>query len=254
MKILLSPAKNIREEIPINYDYSIPVFENEAQQIIDELKKLTVDEIITLMSISTDLAQLNQSRYKNWSKANSIKKENYLPAIWAFSGEVYRGFKINSLKEKKINDVQNCVRILSGLYGILKPFDIISPYRLEMGTKFIPNSSCKNLYEFWSEKVTDSLLNELDTDEPIFNLASAEYSKVVNFKRIKSPIITPVFKEFKAGKYKVVMMYAKNARGKMARYISENSNCHFEKFKLYNLDGYSFDDKLSSEKQWVFVR
>jgi cytoplasmic iron level regulating protein YaaA (DUF328/UPF0246 family) len=254
MKVILSPAKNISEDEAIKNDYSIPIFENEALLLINKLKKLKVDEIINLMSISTDLAQLNHWRFNNWSKANSIENGKYIQAIHAFSGEVYRGFEIHTLEEKNVNVVHNSVRILSGLYGILKPYDLISPYRLEMGTKFNPTSNGKNLYEFWCNKVTDLLLNELLLDEPVFNLASVEYSKVINFKRINNPVITPIFKEFKGGKYSVVMMYAKNARGKMARYLVENSELHLEKLKLFNQDGYSFDDKLSTEKEWIFVR
>jgi cytoplasmic iron level regulating protein YaaA (DUF328/UPF0246 family) len=143
---------------------------------------------------------------------------------------------------------------LSGLYGILKPFDLISPYRLEMGTKFSPNSKSKNLYEFWSDKVTNYLLDELESDEPIINLASIEYSKVINFKRIPNLTITPIFKEFKNGKYSIVMMYAKHQRGKMARYLIDNALKSVDELKIYNLDDYSFDGKLSTEKEWVFVR
>jgi cytoplasmic iron level regulating protein YaaA (DUF328/UPF0246 family) len=254
MKILLSPAKSINEEATLKGIFSIPNFEDDAQKLINQLKKLTAKKIAELMSISPDLAQLNEDRFKNWSKANSIEHVKYLQAIRAFTGEVYRGFEVNSVEEFELDFIQNKVRILSGLYGILKPFDLISPYRLEMGTKFSPNTKSKNLYDFWSDRLTKYLANELESNEPIINLASAEYSKVINFKRISNPVITPIFKEFKNGKYSIVMMYAKYQRGKMARYLVDNRLEVIKELKLYNMDGYSFDDNLSSENEWVFVR
>ena len=254
MKILLSPAKSINENSEIKCISSIPQFEEDTQKLVNQLKKLSSKKIAGLMSISSDLAYLNELRFKNWSKANTIENIHYLQAIVAFTGEVYRGFDANSLEENQLNTVQSSIRILSGLYGILKPFDLISPYRLEMGTKFRPNSKSKNLYEFWSDKVTNYLMEELESDEPIINLASTEYSKVVNFKRIPNVTITPIFKEFKNGKYSIVMMYAKNQRGKMARYLVENTLKSVEELKTYNLDGYTFDDKLSTENEWLFIR
>jgi cytoplasmic iron level regulating protein YaaA (DUF328/UPF0246 family) len=254
MKILLSPAKSMNEEAKIKGFHSIPQFEDDSQKLVNQLKKLSAKKIADLMSVSSELAQINDHRFKNWSKANSNENVQYLQALRAFTGEVYRGFDALSLKEDQCESAHNSIRILSGLYGILKPFDLISPYRLEMGTRFSPNSKCKNLYEFWSDKVTDCLMEELESDEPIINLGSTEYSKVVNFKRIPNITITPIFKEFKNGKYSIVMMYAKNQRGRMARYLIENTIKSVEELKIYNLDGYSFDDKLSTENEWLFIR
>jgi cytoplasmic iron level regulating protein YaaA (DUF328/UPF0246 family) len=254
MKILLSPAKSINEEEKINGIYSVPIFENESEKLVKQLKKLSSKKIANLMSISDEIAQLNEQRFKKWSKSNSTKNSNLLQPIRAFTGEVYRGFNAFSVKENQLDLIQNSVRILSGLYGILKPFDLICPYRLEMGTKFSPSAKQKNLYEFWSFKVTNSLKNELQLNEPIINLASSEYSKVIDFKKIENPVITPVFKEFKNGKYSIVMMYAKHQRGKMARFLVDKPLMEIEDLKTYHLDGYSFDDKLSSENEWVFIR
>ena len=254
MKILLSPAKSINEDVKIDGITSVPIFEDEAEKLVNQLKKLSAKKIADLMSVSTELAQINDYRFKNWSKANSSKQVQYLQALRAFSGEVYRGFDANSLKEDQYESVQSSIRILSGLYGILKPFDLISPYRLEMGTKYSPNSKNKNLYEFWSNKLTKHLLDQLETNEPIINLASTEYSKAINFKSISNPTITPIFKEFKNGKYSIVMMYAKQQRGKMARFLVDKPLMEIEDLKTYHLDGYSFDEKLSTEKEWVFIR
>jgi cytoplasmic iron level regulating protein YaaA (DUF328/UPF0246 family) len=205
------------------------------------------------MSISQDLAELNFERFQNFVNPNE-DGEGLLPAILAFSGEVYKGFDAESLNENQSDLAQNQIRILSGLYGILKPFDLIYPYRLEMGTKFPNTKKHNNLYTFWGTKITNSIQKDLQDGEPLVNLASAEYSKVVNFKQFKNPVITPVFKEFKNGDYKMVMMYAKHARGEMARYIVCKEMDNIEKLKLFNQGGYEYSEKLSSESNWVFVR
>ena len=254
MIILLSPAKSFNERPICRGNSSIPLFENEAQQIVKSLKKLNAEKIGNLMSISKELAMINELRFKTWDMANSDNNKNYLQAIRAFSGEVYRGFEAESLVDSQFESVQNQIRILSGLYGVLKPFDLISPYRLEMGTKFSPNTKAKNLYEFWKAKVTKALNSEIQKDEIIINLASTEYFKVIDQKTIKSRIITPTFKEFKNGKPSIVMMYAKNARGKMGRFIVNEQLTDVENLKLYNQDGYFFDEKSSTDNEWVFIR
>ncbi len=254
MKVLLSPAKSINENAQIIGDFSVPTFENDAKKLVQKLKKLKTAELIDLMSVSAEIAKLNVNRFKSWTKSGTDETRQYFQAIRAFSGEVYRGFNIESVPAEELIRVNDTIRILSGLYGYLKPFDLISPYRLEMGTKFTPDLKSKNLYDFWSAKISKEISKEMHSDEAIINLASAEYFKVIDQKKIKSRIITPIFKEFKNGKFSIVMMYAKHARGAMARYIIEYDIQDCESLKLYNVDGYSFDDKISTENEWVFVR
>jgi cytoplasmic iron level regulating protein YaaA (DUF328/UPF0246 family) len=254
MKVLLSPAKSINENCQIIGDYTLPIFENDAQKIVRKLKKFKTTEIMNLMSVSAEIAQLNVNRFKNWTKAESSENNQFFQTIRAFSGEVYRGFNTESISLDNLEKVNDTIRILSGLYGYLRPFDLISPYRLEMGTKFSPDLKSKNLYDFWNSKVTNALNKELTLGEEVINLASAEYYKVIVQKKIKSRIITPIFKEFKNGQFSIVMMYAKHARGSMARYIIDQDIKDSEKLKFYNTDKYSFDDKLSTENEWVFVR
>jgi len=253
MKILISPAKSINENALKHSDSSFPVFHKEAQEIVKNLRKLSTEELKDLMKISEDLAVLNWKRYKNWKKSTSESSE-LIQAGLAFSGEVYRGLDLASLSESELEVASKNLRILSGMYGILKPFDLIYPYRLEMGTRFSPTEEQKNLYEFWKEKIVKSLKKELEKEEIIINLASHEYFKALNVDQIKNRIITPTFKEFKNGKFSIVMMFAKHARGAMARYLIQNKITNIEELKLYNIDGYSFDLNQSNENDWVFVR
>ena len=253
MKILISPAKSINEKALKSSDSTIPIFQNEAQKIVKNLRKLKVDDLKELMSISEDLAQLNWKRYKSWKKSDSESQE-LITAGLAFSGEVYRGLDLSSLSYEELEIANKNLRILSGMYGILKPSDLIYPYRLEMGTRFSPIEDQKNLYEFWKDKIAKTLKKDLNKEEIIINLASHEYFKAVDIQQIKNRIITPVFKEFKNGKFSIVMMYAKHARGAMARYLIQNQISNIEELKLYNIDGYSFDTNQSNENEWVFVR
>lgn len=254
MKILLSPAKTINTNAQVGQSTcTAPIFGQETKFLIQRLKKLSPKKIAALMSVSQDIAELNFQRFQNFVNPNE-DGEVLLPAILAFSGEVYRGFDAESLNENQCDLAQKQVRILSGLYGILKPFDLIYPYRLEMGTKFPNTKTHNNLYTFWGSKITDSIQNDLHEGEPLVNLASTEYSKVVNFKQFKNPVITPVFKEFKNGDYKMVMMYAKHARGEMARYIISNDLKDINELKVFDNNGYTFDDKLSNDSVYTFVR
>lgn len=253
MKIILSPAKNINE-LAFRIDEStFPVFEKEANFLVKDLKKMKKPDLQRLMGISIDLAEQNWLRFKQWKKA-SLDPASTLTAMRAFSGEVYRGFNIESLDEKHYGKLNQQIRILSGLYGILKPLDLIHPYRLEMGTNYSPKPDQKNLYEFWGDKVTKALKKELSKEEVIINLASSEYSKVIQQKLLKNKIITPIFKEFKEGKYTIVSMYAKHARGAMARYLIETDLNDVEDLKLYQTDGYRYDDLQSTATEWVFTR
>ena len=253
MKILISPAKSINEKAIKSIDSTIPIFQNEAQKIVKNLRKFKVDDLRQLMSISEDLAQLNWKRYKNWKKSDS-ESEKLISAGFAFSGEVYRGLDLASLNSEELEIASKNLRILSGMYGILKPSDLIYPYRLEMGTRFSPIEEQKNLYEFWKDKIVKMLEKELEKEEVIVNLASNEYFKAIDLQQIKNRIITPIFKDFKNGKFSIIMMYAKYARGAMARYLIQNQITNIEDLKLYSVDGYSFDAKQSNENEWVFVR
>lgn len=253
MKIILSPAKNLNEQGHENHGSSFPIFEKEAQQLIKDLKKIKKVGLQELMGISLDLAEQNLLRYKNWKKA-SVQADKALSAVYIFDGEVYRALDVKSMQVELLPKLNEDVRILSGLYGLLKPMDLIYPYRLEMGTKFSSKVDQKNLYEFWGDKVTKALKKELSKDEVIVNLASTEYFKVIKTNLLKNKIITPIFKEFKNGQYSVVMMYAKHARGAMARYLIEQNITDIDQLKLYDVDGYQYNDLLSTENEWVFTR
>lgn len=227
---------------------STPKFKKEAGELASKLARISTKELGKLMSLSPDLAQLNFDRFKSWSSSTES------PSALSFTGEVYRGLKFSEFSEEEMLAAQEKLRILSGLYGILKPLDVIGAYRLEMGSKWGPNKSCPNLYSFWKQKLTSSFLDETGSQEVIVNLASNEYAKVLDWKKIPLITITPQFKEFKNGQYKTIMMYAKHARGAMARYLVQNDIKQTEELKGYDVDGYSFDERQSSENEWVFVR
>jgi cytoplasmic iron level regulating protein YaaA (DUF328/UPF0246 family) len=253
MKILLSPAKNLNDQSTLTHESSIPIFEKEAYQLVKDLKKIKKVGLQELMDISFDLATQNVLRFKQWKKA-SLQPENAFPAVEVFDGEVYRALSVTTLESKNLARLNKDLRILSGLYGIVKPFDLIYPYRLEMGTKFSPKEGQKNLYDFWGDKVTKALKKELDKDEVIVNLASSEYFKVIRRELLKNRIITPVFKEFKNGQFTTVMMYAKHARGAMTRYLIEHPIADIEELKLYDVDGYQYNELQSTQDEWVFIR
>ena len=203
------------------------------------------------MKISPALADLNYDRNQNWHQPFSLK--NSKQAIYAFTGEVFRGIDIASLAEEKIPLLQDRLRILSGLYGLLKPLDLIQPYRLEMGTR-INIGKADNLYKFWDSNLADALNNEMKDGDLLINLASSEYFKAVPKKILKTIMITPVFKELKNGDYKIVMTYAKKARGLMVRYIIENDVNTLEELKGFHTEGYAFTESLSTETELVFTR
>lgn len=254
MKILLSPAKSIdTSNIKGSYDSSVPVFLKETNSLVSKLKKKKAKKLAEMMHISMDLAELNELRYKNWQEPLE-QNEEVVPSILAFNGEVYRGLDAHSLSREELSLANEKIRILSGLYGILKPLDLMYPYRLEMGTSWQITPKVKNLYQFWGKKIAQQLNSEMHPGEELINLASTEYFKAVDKKTLKSKVITPVFKELKNGEYKVVMMYAKHARGAMARYIVQKNISSVDELKLYNVDGYSFDVNQSTDAEWVFVR
>ncbi len=254
MTILLSPAKLMQSVKGTDFSStSVPHFIEEAKMLVNSIKDLSVSGLMEHMHISREIAELNFMRYQNWQPSKALSDE-IQPCSFLFNGEVYKALDVRSLSKSDLMRAQERLLILSGLYGILKPLDLISPYRLEMGTRWAPNHNSKNLYAFWREKLTSYLVNRRGDSEVVIDLASTEYSKVIDWKRINVPVITPVFKEFKGGKYTTVMMYAKHARGSMARYIIQKNIIHSEQLKSYGVDGYSFDYKRSNGKEWVFVR
>lgn len=254
MKILISPAKSLdfEKEIPIS-EFSQPEFIREAESLMKVLKSKNAKAIKSLMGVSDAIADLNVERNLAWRAP--FTPENARQALYCFTGSVYQGLDVYSLNEEDIEFAQKSLRILSGLYGMLKPLDLIQPYRLEMGTSLKVGKK-KNLYQFWNESVTLKLNSDIkqDKDDFIVNLASAEYYKVIKEKLLHTEVITPVFKEFKNGSYKVIMVYAKLARGLMTRYIIQNRISNKEDIKNFNVDGYVFSEALSNDKEWVFTR
>jgi hypothetical protein len=252
MKIIISPAKSLDFErtAPTSL-HSQPVFLKQSEKLNKKLKTLSNKEIGTLMHISENLAQLNYQRNQTWKTPFTL--ENSKQAIYSFTGEVFRGIDVHSLEEEKTPILQDRLRILSGLYGILKPLDLIQPYRLEMGTR-LRIGKTENLYKFWGDAVALALNNELETGELLVNLASAEYFKVLPKKTLKVPMITPVFKDFKNGEYKTIMTFAKKARGLMVRYILDNNIETIEGIKGFNVERYRFSEELSVGNDLFFTR
>lgn len=252
MKIVISPAKSLNYEskLPVA-NYSESAFLKNSELIQKTLKNKQPKELMELMHISEKLADLNWKRNQEWSVPFS--KENARSAVFAFDGDVYSGLDAYSLSTEKIAVLQDKLRILSGLYGVLKPLDLMQPYRLEMGTK-MEIGTHKNLYEFWKKTITDSLNNEMKDDELFVNLASNEYFSAVDTKALKVPVITPEFKDYKDGKLKIISFYAKKARGLMVRYIIDKNAETIEDLKGFNYDGYAFDSNLSKGNSLVFTR
>lgn len=253
MKILLSPAKSLDYESKLPTDqFTEPVFIKEATKLNGVLEKKSKKQLMNLMSISENLAELNHQRYKEFSMP--FNRDNARPAAYAFSGDVYVGLDAYTIPKSKIMYLQETVRILSGLYGVLKPLDLIQPYRLEMGTDLKVNRS-KNLYEFWGDKITKSLNKEQNDDEIILNLASNEYFKSVNTKLLKGKLISPVFKDFKNGKLKIISFFAKKARGSMARFVIDHKIESYDDLLKFNYDGYQFSrNETKSKDKPVFIR
>jgi len=252
MKIVISPAKslNFESEVPTT-DFTQAIFLKQAERLNRILRKKSARSLSKLMSISPALGELNYERNQNWHLPFS--PENAKQAIFAFSGEVYRGLDVNSMPLRDLEVLQNKLRILSGQYGILKPLDLMQAYRLEMGTR-LKIGVKPNLYKFWDKQITKSLNDELEEGELFVNLASQEYFKVLQPKEIKSPVITPVFKEFKNGEYKIIMTFAKLARGLMLRYIIDHKVEDLDGIKGFNYNDYGFDANLSTETELVFTR
>ncbi len=252
MKIVISPAKSLDfESVLPTSEYSSSRFLKESKIINKVIKQKSPKELSELMSISDKLGELNWQRNKSWK--TPFTPDNARPALYAFAGDVYIGLDANTIPVEKIAILQERLRILSGLYGILKPLDLIQPYRLEMGTKIAIGES-KNLYDFWKQKLTDSLNKELKKGELFINLASNEYFSVLDTKALKVPVITPEFMDYKEGKLKMISFFAKKARGLMVRYIIDTNAESIEDLKGFHYEGYGFDANLSKGNKLVFTR
>ena len=238
MKILISPAKSLdfESKIPTN-DFSEIPFLEQTKELSQKMDLKSKDDLKKLMNISDQLAELNYQRFQDFSFP--FTKENARQAVYSFSGDVYKGLDVYTLPEEHIDSMQNSLRILSGFYGLLKPLDLIQPYRLEMGTSLKINSS-NNLYEFWGSSITDYLNQEMGKEEILVNLASKEYFKAVQSKNLQASLVTPIFKDYKNGKLKIISFFAKKARGQMARYIIDNGIETLEGLNGFNVEGYGF--------------
>ena len=252
MKLVVSPAKSLDfiRGLPTESN-SKACFLKEAESLNNILREKSPQDLSDLMSISPSLAELNYQRNNSWQLP--FNSSNSRQAIYAFNGDVYKGIDAYSIKKEKVALLQDTVRIISGLYGLLKPLDLIQPYRLEMGTK-MPVGASKNLYEFWRRKLTESISQELKDGEIFLNLASNEYIKAIDTKVLKTPMITANFKQLKDGNYKTIAIFSKRARGLMVRYIIDNNIDSINGIKGFNSDGYLFTESLSSSNELIFTR
>lgn len=252
MKIVISPAKSLdyKTQVPTT-SFSESAMLSFSEKIQKTLKKKSAKSLSKLMHISDNLGQLNFERNQEWQLP--FTSQNARQAIYAFKGTVYEGLDAYTIPSNKIDQLQDKLRILSGLYGILKPLDLMQAYRLEMGTK-LKIGRPNNLYQFWDTKITDVLNAELEKDELFVNLASNEYFKVVKPQLLKVPVITPIFKDYKNGKLKVIAFFAKKARGLMVRYILDKNVETIDGLKGFNVAGYVFDANLSTATDLVFTR
>ena len=254
MLLVVSPAKNLDYESELaTQQFSQPELLAHSEELIKHCRQLTPADIGSLMSISDKLAGLNAARFGEWSQP--FTTENARPAVLAFNGDVYTGLDANSFSETDFEFAQSHMRILSGLYGLLKPLDLMQAYRLEMGTK-LANDRGTNLYQFWGDIITEHLNTAIAAqgDKVLINLASNEYFKSVKKKSLDAEIITPAFKDWKNGQYKMISFFAKKARGLMARYIIQNQLTDIAQLKGFDLGGYQYSQDLSKGNDWVFTR
>ncbi|MDC9728189.1 MAG: peroxide stress protein YaaA [Methyloprofundus sp.] len=253
MLMLISPAKSL--DMQVSYPDIKPTelqFLADSQLLIDQLQELNPEEIKNLMGISEKLAELNYQRFQNWVASDAAEE---CPALYAFKGDVYQGIAVDAFQQDDIAYAQKNLRILSGLYGLLRPLDKMQAYRLEMGTKFT-NTRGANLYAFWGDKITDLVNQDMAENQSteLINLASNEYFKAVKKKAIAHKIITPIFKDYKNGKYKIISFYAKKARGLMVAFAVKNKLQQAEQLKDFTSAGYYFSTEQSNETEWVFLR
>ena len=254
MIIVLSPAKTLDYEFESNHEHSVPAFLSQSSKLISNLKTKEPKDIASLMGLSDKLATLNFDRYQSWSPAKKVSADSK-PSMLVFKGDVYQGLQAEDLNNSQMKFAQKHIRILSGLYGILRPLDLMKPYRLEMGTK-LETSEGKNLYEFWGDKVQKNVLNELKDQKSdlLINLASKEYFTVLGKLPEDINVVTPTFKDYKNGNYKFISFYAKKARGLMARWIIQNKVINFEDLSGFDLDGYKYSKAESTATVPVFLR
>ena len=254
MLAIISPAKTLDFTTAVpSFQFTEPQFTDYSAELIDICRQLSPSQIASLMSISDKLAGLNAVRFNEWSPQHNL--ENSRAALFAFKGDVYTGLDVETLSTEDIQFLQSHLRMLSGLYGLLAPLDLMQPYRLEMGTK-LENPQGKDLYAFWGNVITDALQKSLDEqgDDVLVNLASDEYYKAIKPSRLKARIIKPIFLDEKNGKYKVISFYAKKARGLMCRFILQNRLNEISQLREFDLDGYYFDSSLSNKQEFVFKR
>ena len=255
MLALIAPAKRLDYESDFSMkDFSIAEHLKESKKLIKELQKKSPEDLSALMGLSENLSMLNFERNMNWQLPNK-PSDSVRQAIFAFKGDVYVGLDSATLSKSDLKYAQRNLAILSGLYGLLKPLDLMYPYRLEMGTK-MKNEKGKNLYEFWGNKITESIngLVKENSSKGIINLASVEYFSSVKTENLVTPVYSPIFKDYKNGQYKIISFFAKKARGTMARFIIQNKIKNPKDLKLFNLDGYNYSKKDSSEYSPVFLR
>tara|TARA_B100000767_G_scaffold274189_1_gene306418 strand:+ start:1900 stop:2679 length:780 start_codon:yes stop_codon:yes gene_type:complete len=254
MLLVISPAKTLDFDTPANTSVATkPAMIKDSAVLIEQMREFAPDELVNLMGVSQKIAELNTQRFMSWQ--TPFTKKNAKQALLAFKGDVYTGINTDTFTEDDFAFAQQHLRILSGLYGVLRPLDLIQAYRLEMGTKLV-NKKGKNLYEFWDKKPAQMLNKQLANihSETLINLASNEYFGAVDQSVLKANIITPIFKDYKNGKYKIISFYAKKARGLMSAYIIKNKLQKPDKIKQFNSEGYYFDQQGSTENEWLFLR
>ncbi len=256
MLALLSPSKDLYDPVPISkfeVHCSIPRLWSKSWHIVEALKKKSVADLKKLMGINDKLAALNFARNQAFSKI--FTEANSRPAVYTFSGDVYRGLDAWSLTRDQVDYCEAHVRILSGLYGVLRPLDLMQPYRLEMGTE-LPVKTCKNLYDFWKRDITKLIVQDIETSRStcLINLASQEYFSALDTRKVKVPIIHIHFREYKNGKWKFVSFTAKRARGLMVRFMAQHKIADVDQLKAFDFEQYRFEDKLSSENDYYFIR
>ncbi len=254
MLTVISPAKTLDYESPVNTGtYTQPAHLTQSRKLVRRLREFTAGDLSQLMHVSDSIATLNRDRFKSWK--TPFKPENARQAMYAFKGDVYLGLDAYSMGAGEVEFAQNHLRILSGLYGLLRPLDLMQPYRLEMGTR-LDTEAGRNLYQFWDGRITQSLNKELKQagSQTLINLASGEYFKAIKPKQLKADIITPAFKEYHKGEYRFIQFHAKKARGLMARYLIDQRIDQPEGLKDFDVEGYRYDAGLSSDNDWVFTR
>ncbi len=252
MLVVISPAKKLNENCDKNIgaNFTIPPHLEDSKKIIKSLRKYSTDKLSELMNISEKISLLNYQRYIKWSLP--FNKKNAHPALMLFQGDVYKGISVSDFKKEDFIFAQKTLRILSGLYGILKPLDLIQPYRLEMGTQ-IKIGKHNDLYDFWGDEITSSINKDKNSDY-LINLASVEYFKSINKEKLNSKLINVAFKEKRNGNYKIIGINAKKARGLMSRFIIKNKISNPKELKKFKEENYSYNKELSSDSDWIFTR